>query len=68
MPTDGTAMPFMATQDQLRFFYWLRVAGGVGFLAGLLNYLYSFFAAPGQQDREVHTATGLFQLRPERRV
>jgi nitric oxide reductase subunit B len=25
MPTEG-AMPFMATQDQLRFFYWLRVA------------------------------------------
>jgi nitric oxide reductase subunit B len=29
MPTEG-AMGFMATQDQLRFFYWVRVAGGVG--------------------------------------
>jgi nitric oxide reductase subunit B len=42
MPTEG-AMGFMATQDQLRFFYWLRVAGGVGFLLGLLTYLASFF-------------------------
>ncbi|MEN9475166.1 MAG: hypothetical protein RIS48_1888, partial [Pseudomonadota bacterium] len=42
MPTEG-AMSFMATQDQLRFFYWTRLAGGVGFLAGLLAYLSSFF-------------------------
>ncbi|MBK1684019.1 cbb3-type cytochrome c oxidase subunit I [Rhodoferax fermentans] len=68
MPTDGSAMSFMATQDQLRFFYWLRVGGGVGFLAGLLTYLYSFFAAPGSQDREEQSSTGLFQLRPQQRV
>ena len=42
MPTEG-AMSFMATQDQLRFFYWTRLAGGVGFLLGLLAYLSSFF-------------------------
>ena len=42
MPTEG-ALSFMATQDQLRFFYWTRLAGGVGFLAGLLAYLGSFF-------------------------
>jgi nitric oxide reductase subunit B len=35
MPTEG-AMGFMATQDQLRFFYWVRVGGGVMFLGGLL--------------------------------
>jgi nitric oxide reductase subunit B len=53
MPTTG-AMSFMAAQDQIAFFYWVRVAGGVGFLIGLLNYLYSFFAAPGvNEDREV---------------
>jgi nitric oxide reductase subunit B len=34
MPTDGAAMGFMQTQDQLRFFYWVRIAGGLGFLAG----------------------------------
>jgi nitric oxide reductase subunit B len=36
-------MSFMETQDQLRFFYWLRMAGGVGFLTGLVAYLGSFF-------------------------
>jgi nitric oxide reductase NorQ protein len=35
MPTEN-AMGFMATQDQLRFFYWTRVAGGVVFLIGQL--------------------------------
>jgi nitric oxide reductase subunit B len=47
MPTEG-AMSFMATQDQLRFFYWVRVAGGVMFLVGLLVYLASFFVGPAQ--------------------
>ncbi len=42
MPTTG-AMSFMDTQDQLRFFYWIRMAGGVSFLLGLMAYLYSFF-------------------------
>ena len=42
MPTEG-ALSFMATQDQLRFFYWTRLAGGTGFLLGLLAYLGSFF-------------------------
>ncbi len=35
--------PFMATQDQLNFFYWVRLGGGVGFLVGLVTYLTSFF-------------------------
>lgn len=51
MPTEG-AMSFMATQDQLRFFYWLRVAGGVMFLAGLLTYLASFFIGPAADEVE----------------
>lgn len=42
MPTEG-AMGFMATQDQLRFFYWLRLYGGLGFLVGLVTYLASFW-------------------------
>ncbi|WP_341893594.1 cbb3-type cytochrome c oxidase subunit I [Variovorax sp. YR752] len=49
MPTEG-AMSFMATQDQLRFFYWVRVAGGVMFLAGLLTYLASFFVGPAADE------------------
>jgi len=42
MPITG-AMSFMETQDQLRFFYWVRMVGGVSFLLGLLAYLGSFF-------------------------
>ena len=50
MPTSG-AMPFMATQDQLAFFYWIRVWGGVGFLLGLLTYLASFFVGPAADEQ-----------------
>ena len=41
-PTDG-AMAFMAAQDQIVFFYWVRLFGGVAFLIGLVLYLASFF-------------------------
>ena len=49
IPTEG-AQPFMAVQDQLRFFYWIRVGGGVGFLGGLLVWLWSFVAAPAVDE------------------
>ena len=52
IPTEG-AMGFMATQDQLRFFYWVRVGGGVMFLAGLLVYLTSFFIGPAADEAEL---------------
>ena len=52
IPTEG-AMSFMATQDQLRFFYWVRVAGGVMFLGGLLVYLASFFIGPAQDEQPI---------------
>ncbi|MFO1338592.1 MAG: cbb3-type cytochrome c oxidase subunit I [Burkholderiaceae bacterium] len=56
LPTEN-AMGFMATQDQLRFFYWVRVGGGVGFLAGLLVYLSSFFiGADADDEAEVQRA------------
>ncbi|WP_164962970.1 cbb3-type cytochrome c oxidase subunit I [Rubrivivax sp. JA1026] len=42
LPTEG-AMSFMSTQDQLRFFYWVRIAGGVTFLLGQFTYFASFF-------------------------
>ncbi len=35
---------FMAVQDQIELFYWLRELAGVIFLAGLAVYIYSFFA------------------------
>lgn len=50
MPTTG-AMSFMATQDQLVFFYWIRVTGGVGFLLGLLMYLSSFFVGAASHEQ-----------------
>lgn len=42
VPEDGAALSFMATQDQLFIFYWLRLAAGVVFLIGLVTYLLSF--------------------------
>jgi nitric oxide reductase subunit B len=64
MPTSG-AMSFMETQDQLRFFYWLRMVGGVGFLIGLLNYLYSFFAAPGANEDDAIASNGMLPRRTQ---
>ena len=43
IPETGTALGFMATQDQLSLFYWLREIAGVTFLIGLVAYLWSFF-------------------------
>ncbi|MBW8317424.1 MAG: cbb3-type cytochrome c oxidase subunit I [Hydrogenophaga sp.] len=60
MPTSG-AMSFMDTQDQLRFFYWIRVGGGVGFLIGLMTYLSSFFI--GGVPREVPTGAAALRVR-----
>jgi nitric oxide reductase subunit B len=56
LPTEG-AMPFMATQDQLAFFYWIRVGGGVMFLVGLLTYLASFFIGESAEERAEGQAT-----------
>ena len=36
-------MPFMAVQDELAFFYWLRFIAGVVFFIGILAYVWSFF-------------------------
>jgi nitric oxide reductase subunit B len=43
IPESGEALSFMATQDKLEIFYWLREIAGVFFLLGLISYLYSFF-------------------------
>ena len=39
-----TPLGFMATQDKLEIFYWMREVAGVVFLIGLILYVYSFFA------------------------
>jgi nitric oxide reductase subunit B len=38
-----TPLSFMATQDQISLFYWMREAAGVIFLIGVVTYLVSFF-------------------------
>ncbi len=38
-----TPQPFMAVQEQISLFYWLREATGLIFLLGLMVYLASFF-------------------------
>jgi len=43
IPESGEALSFMATQDKLEIFYWLREIAGVFFLFGLIAYISSFF-------------------------
>jgi nitric oxide reductase subunit B len=43
IPESGEALSFMATQDKLAIFYWLREIAGVVFLLGLICYISSFF-------------------------
>ncbi len=38
-----TPMGFMATQEKLELFYWMREGAGVIFLIGLILYVTSFF-------------------------
>lgn len=44
-----TPLGFMATQDQVAVFYWLREGFGVMFLIGLIAYIGSFFAKGSSQ-------------------
>ncbi|HJV88030.1 MAG TPA: cbb3-type cytochrome c oxidase subunit I [Noviherbaspirillum sp.] len=39
----STPMPFMAAQDQVSIFYWLREGAGLMFFVGLVLYIASFF-------------------------
>ncbi len=71
MPTSG-AMSFMATQDQLVLFYWVRVAGGVVFLLGQLTYFASFFVGGNHVLKDSVTTTtgggGMLGARPAQRA
>ena len=40
---DANAMAFMAAQEEIAFFYWTRLAGGLIFLVGLVLYFANFF-------------------------
>jgi nitric oxide reductase subunit B len=50
-----TPLGFMATQDKVELFYWLREVAGLVFLIGLILYIYSFFAK-GKEVEEVVAA------------
>jgi nitric oxide reductase subunit B len=50
-----TPMPFMAVQEKIELFYWLREIAGVVFLIGLILYVASFFV--GSKDPEAVPAT-----------
>jgi nitric oxide reductase subunit B len=47
----------MATVDQLKIFFWLRLYSGVGFFIGLICYLLSF-----RQRGRVAVASGAAQV------
>lgn len=69
IPTDG-AMGFMATQDQLAFFYWIRIAGGVVFLIGQLMYFASFFVGGEHLRNDTVTSgrAGMLGTQPAQRA
>ena len=72
MPSDGTAMSFMSTQDQLAFFYWVRIVGGVIFLIGQFMYFASFFIGGTHVLRDDPTAPirggGILRHQPAQRI
>ncbi|MBC3808283.1 cbb3-type cytochrome c oxidase subunit I [Undibacterium seohonense] len=49
-------LSFMATQDQLMIFYWLRLASGVIFLLGLGLYIFSFFVGGDHAENSSQTS------------
>jgi nitric oxide reductase subunit B len=45
-----TPLPFMAAQEKIALFYWMREWSGVVFLIGLVLYIASFFIG-GKQEK-----------------
>ena len=60
LPESGEALSFMAGQDQIALFYWMRFVAGAFFMAGLVVYFGSFFikgeASPAEEVRGPATA------------
>jgi nitric oxide reductase subunit B len=42
--------PFMAVQDQIALFYWMREVAGVVFFIGLVTYIASFFVGSKEPE------------------
>jgi nitric oxide reductase subunit B len=53
----ATPQPFMAVQDQVSLFYWMREWAGVAFLVGLVVYLVSFFVGGKPAEAKEAAAT-----------
>ena len=53
----ATPQPFMAVQDQIALFYWLREIAGVVFLAGLVTYIASFFVGSKEPEAAAEGAS-----------
>jgi nitric oxide reductase subunit B len=53
-----TPLPFMAVQEKIAIFYWLRELAGAVFLVGLLMYVTSFFVKGGRTVMARAAATG----------
>jgi len=45
--------PFMAVQEQISIFYWMREIAGVVFLIGLVVYLLSFFVGNSEPEASI---------------
>jgi nitric oxide reductase subunit B len=45
-----TPLPFMAAQEKIVLFYWMREWAGVAFLVGLILYIASFFIG-GKEEK-----------------
>lgn len=56
IPEDGEALSFMATQDKISLFYWLREGAGLVFMIGLVLYFISFFVSGKEALPETTTA------------
>ena len=66
LPTTG-AQGYMAVQDQLTFFYGLRLAAGFVFLAGLVMYVWSFFVGGEPAEEPLGTRRGGLMPSPAQR-
>ena len=68
IPSEG-ATAFMLAQEALNFFYWIRLLGGLAFLAGLVLYVYSFFVGgePAKEGEVAIRKGGLMRAPAQRR-
>ena len=67
LPDSQHALSYMDTQDQLHFFYWIRLFTGVTFLIGLVCYVASFFIGGEPAGEAVGSRRGGLMPSPAQR-